>query len=149
MGKHMSQLDRRRFAAVAVGGFAAFFPAVRPIAALDAKEHLFVSEAARMKREAVAGGDQPFGAVVVMDNRIVGYGPSRVVADRNPDAHAERVALWDAQRRMGTRDLSGAVIYSTSRPCPACEKALAESNIERMFFGAGAVDAGKPERRGP
>ena len=99
-----------------------------------------------MKREAVANGDQSFGAVVVMGDAIVGYGPSRVVIERNPDAHAERVALWDAQRRLGTRDLSGAVIYSTSRPCSTCEKALADSNIERMFVGPDATDAGKPSR---
>lgn len=107
---------------------------------------MFVAEAARMKREAIASGDQPFGAVVVMGDTIIGYGPSRVVVDRNPDAHAERVALWDAQRRLGTSDLSGAVIYSTSRPCSVCEKALAHGNIERMFFGAEAIDAGRPGR---
>ena len=66
--------------------------------------------------------------------------------DRNPNAHAERVALWDAQHRLGSRDLSGAVIYSTSRPCSNCEKALADSNIERMYFGPEATDAGKPRR---
>jgi len=85
---------------------------------------------------------------VVMGDTIVGYGPSRVVSDRNPDAHAERVALWDAQRRLGRRDLSGAVIYSTSRPCAICERALADGNVERMFFGPEATDAGKPTRTG-
>jgi tRNA(Arg) A34 adenosine deaminase TadA len=99
-----------------------------------------------MKQEAIACGDQPFGAVVVVGDTIVGYGPSRVVIDRNPNAHAERVALWDAQRRLGTRNLSGAVIYSTSQPCQACEKALADSSIERMFFGPEATDGGKPGR---
>ena len=99
-----------------------------------------------MKREAIASGDQPFGAVVVMGDTIVGYGPSRVVVDRNPNAHAERVALWGAQRRLDTSDLSGAIIYSTTRPCSICENALAHSNIERMFFGAEAIDAGKPGR---
>jgi tRNA(Arg) A34 adenosine deaminase TadA len=143
---YMSQLDRRHFAVMAVGSFAAFFPTVRPTDASDAKKQRFVAEAARMKQEAIASGDQPFGAVVVMDDTIVGYGPSRVVTDDNPNAHAERVALWDAQRRLGSRNLSGAVIYSTSRPCLTCEKALADSNIERMFFGPEATDAGKPGR---
>jgi tRNA(Arg) A34 adenosine deaminase TadA len=142
----MSQLDRRRFAAMAAAGVTAFFPTSRPRAALDDKTRLFVAEAERMKREAIASGDQSFGAVVVMGDKIVGYGPSRVVSGRNPNAHAERVALWDAQHRLGTRDLSGAVIYSTSRPCPVCEKALADGNIERMFFGPDATDAGKPGR---
>src|SRR6476660_2566126 len=142
----MSLLDRRRFANLALGSFAILFPMVRATAALDVKKQMFVAEAARMMREAITSGDQPFGAVVVMGDTIVGYGPSRVVVDRNPNAHAERVALWDAQRRLGTTDLSGAVIYSTSRPCLACEKALAGSNIERMFFGPEATDAGKPGR---
>lgn len=142
-------LDRRHFALAALGSIAAFFQGVRPGATRDVTTtQLFVAEAARMKREAVASGDQPFGAVVVMGDTIVGYGPSRVVSDRNPDAHAERVALWDAQRRLGRRDLSGAVIYSTSRPCAICERALADGNIERMFFGPEATDAGKPTRTG-
>ena len=142
----MSQLDRRHFAVMAVGSFAAFFPTVRPTDAFDAKKQRFVAEAARMKQEAIASGDQPFGAVVVMDDTIVGYGPSRVVTDGNPDAHAERVALWDAQRRLRNRNLSGAVIYSTSRPCLTCERALADSSIDRMYFGPEATDAGKPRR---
>ena len=142
-------LDRRHFALAALGSIATFLQGVRPGAARDATAtQLFVAEAARMKREAVASGDQAFGAVVVMGDTIVGYGPSRVVSDRNPDAHAERVALWDAQRRLGRRDLSGAVIYSTSRPCAICERALADGNIERMFFGPEATDAGKPTRTG-
>lgn len=100
-----------------------------------------------MQREAVAAGDQPFGAVIVRAGAIVGYGPSRVVVDRNADAHAERVALWDAQRRLQTKDLAGAVMYSTARPCAACEQALAVANVERMYVGADANDAGKPRRR--
>ena len=142
----LSLLDRRRFANMALGGFATLFPMNPATAELDARKQMFVAEAARMKRDAITNGDQPFGAVVVMGDVIVGYGPSRVVVDRNPNAHAERVALWDAQRRLGASDLSGAVIYSTSRPCSFCENALAHSNIERMFFGAEAIDAGKPGR---
>jgi guanine deaminase len=112
--------------------------------ALGEQERYFIAEAARMKSEAVAGGDQPFGAVVVKGGAIVGYGPSRVMIDRNPEAHAERVALWDAQKRLGTKDMTGAIMYSTSRPCAACEHALALSNLERMYFGADGVDAGRP-----
>jgi tRNA(Arg) A34 adenosine deaminase TadA len=106
----------------------------------------FIAEAARMLREAVASGDQAYGAVVVKDGAIIGYGPSRVISDRNLNAHAERVALWDAQRRLGIKDLTGSVIYSTSRPCSACEDALALANIERMYVGADGTDTGKPRR---
>ena len=116
--------------------------------ALGELERHFVAEAARMKSEAVAKGDQPYGAVLVRGGAIIGYGPSRVILDRNPDAHAERVALWDAQRRSGSQELEGAVIYSTSRACSACQQALARAKIERMYFGPDATDAGRPQRGG-
>lgn len=103
-----------------------------------------IAEAFRMRDEAVATGDQAYGAVVVLDGHIVGEGPSRVVTDRNSDAHAERVALWDAHRRLGRTDLSGAVIYSTSQPCAICQQALAKSRIARMYVGRDGTDAGPP-----
>jgi tRNA(Arg) A34 adenosine deaminase TadA len=97
-----------------------------------------------MKDEAVARGDQPYGAVVVKDDRIIGYGPSRVVANNDATAHAEREAIRDAQAHLGTIDLSGCLLYSTSRPCPACERAAADARIVRMIHGAEATDAGSP-----
>ena len=96
-----------------------------------------------MKDEAVARGDQPYGAVLVVADAIAGYGPSRVNSDRNPDAHAERVALWEAQKRLG-RQMTGGVVYATSRPCAACQRALAAAGIERMLVGPTADDAGRP-----
>jgi tRNA(Arg) A34 adenosine deaminase TadA len=90
--------------------------------------------------------EQCENTVVVRDGAIIGYGPSRVIVDRNPDAHAERVALWDAQKWLGIKNLSGAMIYSTSRPCSACEGALALANVERMYFGADGADGGRPRR---
>ena len=59
-----------------------------------------------MMREAVASGDQPFGAVVVKDSTIIGCGPSRAIVDDNANAQAEHVALWDAQRRLGIIELT-------------------------------------------
>jgi tRNA(Arg) A34 adenosine deaminase TadA len=103
-----------------------------------------VTEATRMKEEAVARGDQPYGAVVVVAGAIAGYGPSRVNSDNNPDAHAERVALWDAQKRLGRHALDGAIVYATSRPCSACQRALAAAGIERMLVGPTPEDAGRP-----
>jgi tRNA(adenine34) deaminase len=128
---------------------ASTLPASLTLAAFASGEQArhFVAEAERMRREAIASGDQPFGAVVVRNGQIVGYGPSRVVVDRNLDAHAERVAIRDAQKRLGTRDLTGAVMYSTSRPCSACETAAALANLDRMYYGPSATDAGKPQRR--
>lgn len=107
-----------------------------------------IAEAFRLRDQAVAAGDQAYGAVVVLDGRIVGFGPSRVVQDGNVDAHAERVALWDAQARLGRRDLAGAVIYSSSRPCALCQRALAAAGVARMIHGQERTDAGAPRGDG-
>ncbi len=107
-------------------------------------ERHFIAEAERMKAEAVVRGDQPYGAVLVREGAIVGYGRSAVVTARNLDAHAERVALWDAQRLLERRLLPDTIMYSTSRPCSACERALAAADVARMYFGPAATDGGKP-----
>jgi tRNA(adenine34) deaminase len=114
-------------------------------AAATASEHRdFIAAAFKMREEAVARGDQPYGAVVVKHGRIIGYAPSRVVLKNDATAHAEREAIRDAQARLGRADLSDCVLYSSSRPCAACERAAAEAKIARMIFGAQATDAGRP-----
>jgi tRNA(adenine34) deaminase len=115
--------------------------------ATPAEHHAFIAAAYRMKDEAARAGDQAYGAVVVKDSRIVGFGPSRVVLKKDWTAHAEREAIREAQARLGRTDLAGCVLYSSSRPCSECERAAAEANIDRMIFGTEATDAGKPERR--
>jgi tRNA(Arg) A34 adenosine deaminase TadA len=97
-----------------------------------------------MRRLAESWGDQPYGAVVVIEERLVGEGPSRVVKRGEPEAHAEREAIRDAQRRVGRMTLEGGVLYSTSRPCRRCETAAAEARIARMIHGPDLHDAGPP-----
>jgi tRNA(Arg) A34 adenosine deaminase TadA len=123
-------------------GLALLAPGMRAAAASEHRE--LIAAAFRMKAEAVAQGDQPYGAVLVVQGRIVGYGPSRVVVKKDWAAHAEREAIRAAQAELGTADLTGGVLYSTSRPCAACERAAAAANVARMIHGADAVDAGPP-----
>jgi tRNA(Arg) A34 adenosine deaminase TadA len=109
-----------------------------------ASERRWYEAALAMQRLAVSNGDQPYGAVLVLDGAIVGHGPSRVVALGDPTAHAEREAIRDARRRLGRSGLAGSVLYSTSRPCPACERAAAEAEVARMVHGPELRDAGMP-----
>ena len=97
-----------------------------------------------MRDEAVRAGDQPYGAVVLRGDVIVGGAPSRVITAGNPQAHAEREALRDALRRLGSTDLAGCVLVSTSRPCRLCEAAAAKARIARMVYGDALTDAGPP-----
>jgi tRNA(Arg) A34 adenosine deaminase TadA len=116
-------------------------------AGLGAPDPRFHVAAAALERLARSRGDQSYGAVLVAGGVIVGVGPSRVVTDQDPAAHAERVALRDAQRRLGRPSLAGSVLVSTSRPCAACEAAAAAAGIGRMFHGPALVDAGAPRAR--
>ena len=86
-----------------------------------------------LRDQAVRSGDQ-----------IVGEAPSRVVTAGDPSAHAEMEAIRDAARRLRSRDLSGCVLVSTSRPCRMCESAAASARIERMVHGDALNDAGAP-----
>jgi tRNA(adenine34) deaminase len=139
----MTGLDRRALLAALCASTALACPALARAATRE--QRTFIDAAFAMKRDAEQMGDQPYGAVVVRGDAIVGWGPSRVVVKRDFSAHAEREAIRDARRHLGS-DLAGCVMYSTSRPCAACEAAAAEANIERMFFGADATDAGRPRR---
>jgi tRNA(adenine34) deaminase len=140
----MSSCTRR--AAMIVLGAAAADAATRKAAATESEHRPFVEAALAMKEKAIQTGDQPYGAVVVQNGRIVGYGPSRVVTKRDWSAHAEREAIRDAQARLGTADLSSCVMYSTSQPCSNCERAAADAGLARMFHGAAPIDAGAPRR---
>ena len=107
-------------------------------------EAAFVARAFAMRDQALAAGDQGVGAIVVLDDVIVGIGPSRVVSDGDPTAHAEMVAIRDAASRLGRRDLSGAILYSSFRPCAMCESAAYWANVARMIHGRPATNAGAP-----
>lgn len=123
------------------------FPGTAKIGTKPSPEGLrkqYMEHAFEMKKRAVTSGDQPYGAVVVKDGRIVGEGPSRVVINEDPTAHAEMEAIRDAARRLGTRDLSGCVIYATSRPCQMCETAAYWANLSGIYFGASSTAAGAP-----
>jgi tRNA(Arg) A34 adenosine deaminase TadA len=105
----------------------------------------FMKRAQELKQLALDTGDQGYGAVIVKDGRIVGQAPSRVVVNGDPTAHAEMEAIRDAARRLGSRDLAGCVMYSTSRACPMCETAAHWANLETMVHGLSLTEAGGPQ----
>ncbi len=117
-------------------------PGIARAGGVSLTEAMHRAEAVR--DEALRSGDQPFGAVVWCDELIVGAAPSRVITANDPTAHAEMEAIRDAARRLRTRDLSGCVLVSTSRPCRMCEAAAGWAGIARMVHGAGLIDAGAP-----
>ena len=132
-------LRRRFLACVPAAGMLAMGEA-----AAQSPQRRFYDAALAQRRLAESWGDQPYGAVVVLDQAVIGEGPSRVVMRNDASAHAEREAIRDAQRRVGRSDLAGSILYSTSRPCRICEAAAAAAGVARMIHGPELTDAGRP-----
>jgi len=87
------------------------------------------------------GHHGPFGAVVVRDEAIVGRGWNRVVANRDPTAHAEVIAIRDACARRDTHVLADCTIYCSCEPCPMCLAAIYWARIPRVVYAATEQDA--------
>ena len=87
------------------------------------------------------GHGGPFGSVVVKDGKIVGRGHNRVLLKNDPTSHGEMEAIRDACAKLGTFDLSGCHIYTTSQPCPMCLGGVLWANIEKVWYGCNEDDA--------
>jgi deoxycytidylate deaminase len=99
----------------------------------------FFARARALRDQAVREGDQAYGAVVVRDGVIVGEGRNYVVLQSDPTAHSELLAVRDAARRLGTRDLSNCDVYSTAIPCAMCQGALYWGRIRRVYTEHGSA----------
>lgn len=98
--------------------------------------------ALREAEQGIAAGDGgPFGAVVILDGKVAGRGHNRVLLKHDPTCHGEMEAIRDACARLGTHDLSGAVIYTTGEPCPMCHGAILWANIAGIVYGCRREDA--------
>lgn len=96
-------------------------------------------------------GALPYGAVVVKDGEIVGEGLNRAGALHDPTSHGEVEAIRDACKRLGTTDLSGAVMYTAAEPCAMCVATMLLANMEKLVYAAdrdqsGAFMAGLAEQ---
>jgi deoxycytidylate deaminase len=105
----------------------------------------YFAHARALREQAVREGDQAYGAVMVRAGMIVGEGRNFVVRDNDPTAHAELLAVRDAGRRLGTRDLSQCDVYSTATPCPMCQAALYWGRVRRIYTEGGSEQGLAPK----
>lgn len=101
-----------------------------------------MEEALRAARRALEIGEVPVGAVVVCADRIVGQGWNRNIADHDPCAHAEIIALRDAGRNLGNHRLGDCDLFVTIEPCAMCAGALTHARLKRLIYGADDPKAG-------
>lgn len=86
-----------------------------------------------------AGG--PFGACVVKNGKIIGKGSNHVLANNDPTAHAEIMAIREACQNIKSYDLKECELYTSCYPCPMCLSAIIWSNIKTVYYGNTKEDA--------
>ncbi|MET0071446.1 MAG: nucleoside deaminase [Candidatus Thiodiazotropha sp.] len=109
---------------------------------MEQRDEAFMTEALMLAKRGIELGDGgPFGAVLVLDGRIIGRGWNQVVKLNDPTAHAEILAIRDACAQAKRFHLPGSVLYTSCEPCPMCLSAVYWTHIERLVYAAGADDA--------
>lgn len=93
-------------------------------------------------RAALAHGDVPIGAVVVVDGVVVARRHNERELTGDPTAHAEVLAVRDAAAAVGSWRLTGATMAVTLEPCAMCAGALVNARVDRLVYGARNLDAG-------
>ena len=90
-------------------------------------------------------GEVPVGAIVILEDAVIGEGFNRPIGSHDPTAHAEIVAMRAAGQRIGNYRLAGATLYVTIEPCQMCVGAMIHARIARLVYGAPEPKAGAIE----
>jgi tRNA(adenine34) deaminase len=102
----------------------------------------FMRRALSLAQRAADDGEVPVGALVVLDNEVIGEGWNRPVASHDPTAHAEIIALRAGAQAQRNYRLSMATLYATLEPCAMCMGAVLNARLARVVFGAWDPKAG-------
>lgn len=101
----------------------------------------FMERAVELAIENVREGGQPFGAVLVKDNKVVAEGVNELHKKHDVSGHAELLAIRRAQEQLQTDDLSGYTMYASGEPCPMCLTAMYFAGIDNVFYCQSVEDA--------
>src|ERR1700757_4144334 len=109
--------------------------------------HTFMDLALDEAHAAADAGEVPIGCVIVCDGDLIAQAGNRTLADRDPTAHAEMVAIRRAAEAMGTERLLDCDLYGPLEPSTRCAAAISFPRIRRLYYGAadpkgGAVESG-------
>jgi len=107
----------------------------------------FMDLALKQAEIAETAGEVPIGCVIVRGGAVIAQAGNRTLADRDPTAHAEILAIREAARVTGSERLTDCDLYVTLEPCTMCAGAISFARIRRLYYGAsdpkgGAADSG-------
>jgi len=106
-------------------------------------EHdIFIRQANGLAQEAVAAGNHPFGALLVLDGEVILRGQNTVETRRDVTHHAELNLVSEATRRFDPEVLKRVTLYTSTEPCAMCAGAIVWSGIRHVVFGCGAITLG-------
>ena len=99
-------------------------------------DHYFMGEALRQAARAYAAEEVPVGAVIVREGRIIARAFNQVELLKDATAHAEMLAITQAEEAVGDWRLTDCTLYVTKEPCPMCAGAMVHVRLARVVFGA-------------
>ena len=105
-------------------------------------DHYFMGEALRQAAKAFEAEEVPVGAVVVRNGRIIARAANQVELLKDATAHAEMLAITQAEEAVGDWRLTDCTLYVTKEPCPMCAGAIVHVRFARVVFGASDPKAG-------
>jgi tRNA(adenine34) deaminase len=106
-----------------------------PVIDLHSNDY-FMREALRQAARAYEAGEVPVGAVIAREGRIIARAFNQVERLKDATAHAEMLALTQAEETIGDWRLTGCTLYVTKEPCPMCAGAMVHTRLARVVFGA-------------
>lgn len=98
-------------------------------------EH-YMREALRQARKAASQDEVPIGAVIVHQGTVIGRAWNQVETLKDATAHAEMLAITQAEAALGDWRLNECTLYVTKEPCPMCAGAIVHARLQRVVFGA-------------
>lgn len=102
----------------------------------QATDLVFMGLALEQARQAAEAGEVPVGAVLVHGGILLAAAANRPIADSDPSAHAEILAIREAAQKSGNYRLPETTLYVTLEPCIMCMGAILHARIRRLVFGA-------------
>jgi len=93
-------------------------------------------------RRAMAEGEVPIGAIIVLENRVIAAAHNQREQLHDPTAHAEMIAITQAAGARESWRLDGCTLYATLEPCPMCAGAIVQARISTVVYGTADPKAG-------
>ena len=106
------------------------------------RDSYFMGEALRQAARAAAAGEVPVGAVIVRAGRVIARAFNQVELLKDATAHAEMLAVTQAEAVQGDWRLTDCTLYVTKEPCPMCAGAIVHARLARVVYGAHDPKAG-------